>query len=79
MKIVNSVNGVNNSLDTDYVNLFHETINIIKRTTETLSDSSKELGIEVDAHIITRMFISRHQTAGQNHNSKITRNPAKMW
>jgi hypothetical protein len=51
----------------DDVNLLDENINIIKKNTKTLLDTSKEVGAEVNAEKTKYMFMSRHQTAGQIH------------
>jgi hypothetical protein len=54
---------------------FDETDHTIKRNTETLINVSKEVGLEVNTEKSTFMLLSRHQTAGQNHNIKITNRP----
>jgi hypothetical protein len=53
----------------DDVNLLGENIKIIKTNTEAVSDASTEVGLEVNTEKTkqTCMFLSRHQTAGQNH------------
>jgi hypothetical protein len=44
----------------------------VKKNTETLSDASKEVGLEVNAEKTKYdMSMSRHQNAGQNHGIKI--------
>jgi hypothetical protein len=43
----------------------------IKENTETLTDASKEVGLEVNAEKTNYMLLSRHQNAGQNHDIKI--------
>jgi hypothetical protein len=52
----------------DDVNLLGDTI---KRNTQTLIDSSKEVGLEVNTEKTKYMLLSCHQTAGQNHGIKI--------
>jgi hypothetical protein len=39
-------------------------------STETLTDSSKEVGLKVNAQKTKYMLLSRHQNAGQNHDIK---------
>jgi hypothetical protein len=38
---------------------------------ETLIDASKEVGLEANTEKTKYMLLSRHQTAGQNHDIKI--------
>jgi hypothetical protein len=45
-------------------------IDITKKKTETLTDASKEAGLEVNAEK-TKYMLSQHQNAGQNHDIKI--------
>jgi hypothetical protein len=51
----------------DDVNLFSEDIKAIKKNTETLLDVSKDVDLEVNADKPKYMFMSRHQTTGQNY------------
>jgi hypothetical protein len=51
----------------DDVNLLGENINIIKKNTETVSDTSKEVGLEVNTEKTECVFMSCHRTTGQNH------------
>jgi hypothetical protein len=44
---------------TDYVNLLDDNIDAIKNT-ETLIDTSKEVGLEVNAEKIKYMLLTRH-------------------
>jgi hypothetical protein len=46
-------------------------MNIVKKNTEALLHASKEVGLEVNAEKTKYMFMSRHQTAGQNHSIKV--------
>jgi hypothetical protein len=51
----------------DGVNLLGKNMNTVKKNTELLLDAAKEVGLEV----IT-MFMSCHQTTGQNYYIKVT-------
>jgi hypothetical protein len=53
------------------VNLLGDNIDTIKKNTETLIDAIKEVGLEVNTEKTKYMLLSRHQNAGQNHNTKI--------
>jgi hypothetical protein len=53
------------------VSLLEDNIHTIKKNTESLIDSSKEVGPEVNTEKTKYMFLSRHQNAGQNHDIKI--------
>jgi hypothetical protein len=55
----------------DDVNLLGENINI-KKKAEALLDASKEIGLEVNSEKTKYVFMSRHQTAGQNNYIRIT-------
>jgi hypothetical protein len=55
----------------DGVNLLGDNIDTTKKHTETLTDASKEVGINVNSEKTNYMLLSRHQNAGQNHNIKI--------
>jgi hypothetical protein len=55
----------------DDVNLLGDHIDAIKRSTHTLIDASKEVGLEVNTEKTKYMLLSRHQNAGQNHDTKI--------
>jgi hypothetical protein len=46
-------------------------IDIVKKNTATLSNASKKVGLEANAEKSNYMLMSRHQNAGQNHNTKL--------
>jgi hypothetical protein len=48
-----------------------DNIDTIKKNAKTLSDASKEVGLEVNAEITKYMLLSHHQNAGQNHNIQV--------
>jgi hypothetical protein len=54
----------------DDVNLLGDKINATKRNTQTLIDTSKEVGIEANPEKTNCILLSRHQSAGQNHDMK---------
>jgi sorting nexin-29 len=49
------------------VNLLGENIDIIKKNTKSITDASREVGLEVNAEKTKYMLMSCHQNAGQNH------------
>jgi hypothetical protein len=51
----------------------------MKKNTETLIDTSKKVGLEVQAEKTKYMFLYRHQNAGQKRNMKIANRSSKMW
>jgi hypothetical protein len=51
-------------------NLLCENMNIIKKSTEALLGTGKEVGLEVNAEKTECMFMSCRQTTGQNHYMK---------
>jgi hypothetical protein len=55
------------------VNLLGDNIDTIKKSTETLIDASKKVGVEINAEQTKNMLLSHHQNAGQNHKIKIRR------
>jgi hypothetical protein len=53
------------------VNLLGDNIDTIQKSTETLINSSKEVGLEINKEKTEYMLLSRHQNAGQNRDIKI--------
>jgi hypothetical protein len=64
----------------DDVNLLGDNIDTIKKCTETFIDAIK-VGLEINIEGSTRkhMLLSRHQSAGPNHDTKIATVHLKMW
>jgi hypothetical protein len=54
----------------DDVNLLADSINTIKKNTETLIDASKEVGPEINIEEIKYTLLSRYQNVGQNQGIK---------
>jgi hypothetical protein len=52
------------------VNLLGDNIDTIERNTETLIDTSKEVGIEINVEKIKYMLLFRHQNVGQKSGHK---------
>jgi len=55
----------------DNANILGGSVNIIKKTTETLAVASKEIGLDVNADKTKYLAMSRDQNAGRSHNVKI--------
>jgi hypothetical protein len=55
----------------DDVNLLGDNIDTIKKNTEIVIDTSKEVGLEINVDKTKYMLISRHQNIGQNRDIKI--------
>jgi hypothetical protein len=54
----------------DDVNLPGDNIDTIKKNTETLTDSSKDVGLEIKSEKTKYMLLSRHQNAVKIHDIK---------
>jgi hypothetical protein len=50
----------------DDVNMLGDSVDTIKKNTQTLIDATKEFGLELNAEKTKYMLLSRHQNAGQN-------------
>jgi hypothetical protein len=55
----------------DDVNLLGDNIDTIQKSTDTLTDASKEVGPEINVEKTKYMLLSRHQNVGQNRDIKI--------
>jgi hypothetical protein len=54
----------------DDVNLLGDNIDTIQKNKETLTDVSKEVGLEINVEKTKYMLLSRHQNVGQNWDIK---------
>jgi hypothetical protein len=63
----------------DDVNLLGDNIDTMKKNTESIADTSMQVGLEVNTGKAKYMLPSHHQNAGQNHNIKIANRSFKMW
>jgi hypothetical protein len=55
----------------DDMNRLEDNINTVNKNTQTLSDASEEVGLEVNVEKTKYMLVSRDQNAGQNREIKI--------
>jgi sorting nexin-29 len=55
----------------DDINILGRSVHAIKKNTEALVVTSKEVGLEVNAKKTKYMVMSQDQNAGQNHNMKV--------
>jgi hypothetical protein len=62
----------------DNINLVGDNIDSIKKITETLTDASKEVGLEVNAEKTKYMLLSRDQNAGLTDRLKMS-NSSNIW
>jgi hypothetical protein len=62
----------------DDVNLLGDNIDTIKENTKTLIDSTKEVGLEINAEKTEYMLLFRRQNARQNRNINIANGSFEM-
>jgi hypothetical protein len=62
----------------DDVNLLGDSIDTIKKNTETLIVASKEVGLEINVEKTKYMLLSHHQNEGQNREIKIQTDHLEM-
>jgi hypothetical protein len=55
----------------DDVNLLGDSVNTIKENSETLSEASRDIGLEINADKTEHIIMSRHPNSGQNQNIRI--------
>jgi hypothetical protein len=55
----------------DDVNLLGDNMDTIKKSTKTVIDASKEVGLEINIEKTKYMYLSRHQNTGQNSDIEI--------
>jgi hypothetical protein len=55
----------------DDVNRLGDNIDTTKKNTETVTDASKEVGVEINVEKTKHMLLSRHQNAGQDRAIKV--------
>jgi hypothetical protein len=60
--------------NTDDVNLLGNNIDTIQKNTETLIDASTEFSLKINVEKTMYMFLSHHQSAGQNQDIRIAKN-----
>ena len=63
----------------DDVNLLADNLDTIKKKKQTLIDTSKDVGLEVNTEKTKYMLLSRDQNAGENHEISIGNRSLKIW
>jgi hypothetical protein len=66
------INGTNQLLAYADVNLLGNNIDTTKKNTESVTDCSKKVGLEINTEKTECMLLSRHQNAGQNRDIKMS-------
>jgi hypothetical protein len=61
------------------VSLLGDSVNTIKKNTETLLDASRDIGLEINAEKTKYMIMSRHPNSGQNQNIRIANESFERW
>jgi hypothetical protein len=61
----------------NHVNLLGNNIDTLNKNTETLVDSSKKFGLEINVEKIKYMLLSRHHNVGQNQAIRIANRSIK--
>ena len=70
------LNGTHQLLESaDNVNILGENVLSIQKNAEALVVASKDIGLEVNADKTKYMIMSRDQSAGRSHNTKIDKSP----
>jgi hypothetical protein len=57
------------------VNLLGDNVDTIKKNTEALIGTSKEVGLEVNAERTKYVLLSRHRNSEQNHDTETANRP----
>jgi hypothetical protein len=65
------LNGTQLLVYADDINLLCDSINTTKENTETLSEASRDIGLEINAEKTKYVIMSRYPNSGQNQNIRI--------
>jgi len=60
-------------------NLLDDSVNTIKRTSETLLETSSDIGLEINAEKTRFMIMSHYPNSGHNQNIRIANESFEMW